>query len=301
MRITAGSSRFQIKHVRYGLAGAFFLIALTALLPVMAEADGSGIFGWDLIEWFQDLNDPQKLDLPESLRQMTDYGTEKVVRFFLGTWILTFMLPLIEGALALLLPGEACLLSSGLGLLVNLTLRLIVTGEIRSMADLQLPLMPVLLWAVLHGAAAALIVWYLARKRMENTKREVYRMEDELLIDEPVRKGRETAVADREFYGAIIGLTGMFKGRAYPMMMGETVFVGSSDGDHVKVRTADMEEASLCQISYDEALGEYRVCPTARRSVHLSSGQPLGAHRLYCLPRGTELTIADSGDRFRLA
>ena len=75
--------------------------------------------------------------------------------------------------------------------------------------------------------------------------------------------------------------------------------LGLVEGDHIKVRNE--EEASLCQISYDEAMQEYRVQPTARKCVHMRSGQPLGPHRLYCLPRGTELTIADSGDKFRLA
>ena len=286
--------------MRYGIAAGFFIIALLTVLPVALAADGSGIFGWDLISCVQKLDNGEGLPAIEEHIKTTDYALEKLIRFFLATWILSFLLPVIEGAMSLLLRREAWLLSSGLGILVNVTLKIIVISQIRKMPELlQIPILPNVLWIVFHAAIAAMILWCLIRSRMEDTKREVYRIQEGLLIDEPFRKGREAEVADRDFYGAIIGLSGIFKGKGYPMMMGETVFIGSTEGDHIRVKSD--EEASLCQISYDEGMQEYRVQPTARRCVHMKSGQPLGAHRLYCLPRGTELTIADSGDRFRLA
>lgn len=300
MSFTITSDRFWRKHIRYGVAGLFFVIALTAFLPLAATVSGSSVFGWDLIGYIQKLNVPQALPLIGGSVKTTGYALAKLFRFFLVMWALAFVLPLIEGFVSLLLRAEAFLLCSGLGVLVNVTIKIIVISQIRKMPELlQVPMLPNVLWTALHAAVAGLILWYLFRIRMENTKREVYNMQEGLLIDEPFEKGREAAVADRVFYGAIIGLSGVFKGKGYPMMMGETVFIGSTEGDHIKVRSD--EEASLCQISYDEEMQEYHVHPTAVRCVHMKSGQPLGAHRLYCLPRGTELTIADSRDRFRLA
>ena len=287
-------------HMRYGAASVFFIIALLAVFPFIKAADGSGIFGWDLMDCIQKLGNGEPLPQIGGTIKTTAYALEKLFRFFLATWILSFLLPLIEGLSCLLVRGQEWLLSAGLGVLVNVTLKIIAVSQIHKMPDLlQVPLLPNVLWVVLHTVIAAMISWCLFRSRVVNTKREVFEIQKGLLIDEPFRKRREAEVADREFYGTIIGLTGIFKGKAYPMMMGETVFIGSTEGDHIKVRNE--EEASLCQISYDEAMQEYRVQPTARKCVHMRSGQPLGPHRLYCLPRGTELTIADSGDKFRLA
>lgn len=106
-------------------------------------------------------------------------------------------------------------------------------------------------------------------------------------------------MTENTFYGAITGLTGRFLGKAYPMIAGETVSIGSTDGDDIRISAK--AEQSLCQISYDEELQEYHVLPTERMAVFLQSGQPLGKCRKYCLPRGTRITVLDRSHRFELA
>ena len=44
----------------------------------------------------------------------------------------------------------------------------------------------------------------------------------------------------------------------------------------------------LAQVQYDKTKQEYQLAVQALHTVHLDSGQPLGA-RLYYLPRGTQL------------
>ncbi|MBQ9015868.1 MAG: hypothetical protein IJ109_07065 [Firmicutes bacterium] len=294
------------RTISYAIAGTFLLIALSAFLPVMRIPGGQEIYGWDLMHSLQRLEDLGSLPLIGRFAEsLSGIALKEMIRFFLAAWILSFALGIAESALALLLRGERLLLSSGLGVLVNLTLKLIVIRQMRFLNDqvhmevLQVPMSSILVWSVFHVGILALVVWYLARSRMEYRKREEYRFQERLLIDEPFRKGSEIVTTDREFYGAIIGLAGKYEGKGYPMLRGETVFIGSTGGDDIPVDHG--EEASLCQISFDEELKEYHVHPTARRCVHMKSGQPLGQHRLYCLPRGTEITISDAGDRFRLA
>lgn len=106
-------------------------------------------------------------------------------------------------------------------------------------------------------------------------------------------------MAEKTFYGAIAGMTGEYVCKGYSMLRGETVSVGSMEGSDIRIEAA--EERIICQISYDEEMQEYHVHPMEMRAVFLRSGQPLGAHRVYCLPRGTEIMIIDPGSRFRLA
>ena len=50
----------------------------------------------------------------------------------------------------------------------------------------------------------------------------------------------------------------------------------------------------LAKIYYISEYQEYCVEPLEMRTVLLKSGQPLGANRLYYLPRGTEISIKDA-------
>lgn len=298
---------------KFILAGAFFLIMLTAFMPFVTIASG------DLVQNVNLWNLQEVLDKTE-LTELIPWiggaaaGARKIITFFLIAGILSIVFPLAEAVLSMVLRMKACLLSAALGVLVNAVLKVlmisrltrinsVIGGVLSQLGQEQLlEVRPnagsLAVWILLHAVVAGVIAWVLICGRREETKLGVFKTESGQFIDEPLRKGREV-VMERTFYGAILGRSGRLAGKGYPMLRGETVRIGTAEDSDVVIEGS--AAGGICQISYDEGLQEYHVLPAERNAVFLKSGQPLGPNRTYCLPRGTEIMIVTTENRFGLA
>lgn len=103
----------------------------------------------------------------------------------------------------------------------------------------------------------------------------------------------------RDFTGAIVGESGIYKGKVYCLIDTKEIFFCIAD-DKIVLSPYE-EENNLAGIFFVSAYNEYCIEPNERRFVFLKSGQPLGKGRRYFLPRGTEVYLKDKNNQFTLA
>lgn len=101
------------------------------------------------------------------------------------------------------------------------------------------------------------------------------------------------------FSGALIGMSGLFIGKAYPLENVTEVYFREEKGKIFV--TPYEEEDNLAGVYYINQYQEYCVEPTRKLAVFLESGQPLGMGRKYYLPRGTKVYLCDKENLFTLA
>ncbi len=101
------------------------------------------------------------------------------------------------------------------------------------------------------------------------------------------------------FTGAVIGGTGDYKEKVYPLEKMAEVFFEKKDGQ--MVITPYQSGASLAGIYYIVEYEEYCVEPLEKRCFYLESGQPLGKGRKYYLPRGTNVYLNEKENKYTLA
>lgn len=117
---------------------------------------------------------------------------------------------------------------------------------------------------------------------------------------------REPGVVSRqrnqsEFWGGLIGKTGLYKDKARLFEHNENVLIGTDQKSCDILLSAAFDERQDCVLCYDAEQKEYQLTPIRSKDVFLECGQPLGAGRVYCLPRGTVLMIRDESNMFQLA
>ena len=101
------------------------------------------------------------------------------------------------------------------------------------------------------------------------------------------------------YQGAIIGIAGVYSGKAYPLVPKEQVFFQGND-QYLEVKKGESDQ-SVCSIFYVPEYDEYCFEPFLPLTCFLISGQPLGKDRSYYLPRGTEFFIYSKNNHFKLA
>lgn len=107
------------------------------------------------------------------------------------------------------------------------------------------------------------------------------------------------SVQEERFGGAVLGVSGMFAGKAYPLEKMTEVFFREENG---KILITPYEaEDYLAGVYYIGQYGEYCVEPAEWMTVFLESGQPLGKGRKYYLPRGTNIYFRRKENQFILA
>ena len=188
----------------------------------------------------------------------------------------------------------------------------------------------IVLWCACYGIAAAVSVFALLRgdvpKRMQGDFRPIreilpeeipaaprvpyepsFREPSSRQLAEPDGLSRHSFPSapgsrpEPEFYGGIIGHSGIYKGKVRLFSRQEILLIGTNDRtDDILLNTV-FDGITYCEVFYDEADGEYYLRPRRAKGVFLKSGQPLGKGRVYCLPRGTVITIRDSHNEFELA
>lgn len=110
---------------------------------------------------------------------------------------------------------------------------------------------------------------------------------------------RQNIEEPTSFSGAIMGMTGLFAGKAYPLENITEVYFREEDR---KIFITPYEEAdNLAGIYYISQYQEYCMEPLKRQTVFLESGQPLGKGRKYYLPRGMKIFLKEKGNMFTLA
>ena len=306
------------KIIQYIVAGLFLLVLVTAFMPLITINIGGetqNLTIWQIRELGQSFEDAEALPFIGSFAGAANQiAIQRLVMFFSITGFISMAAAVVECVLTLILRGKWWILTSGLGVLVNATIKIIVTGRIHQISDYMNELaglfggggqdlcyantMSLTIWILIHVAIVGLIIWQVISGRKQDTRQSTFQKEQGLLIDEPFKKGREIVV-EKAFYGAIVGLTGAYREKAYPMLMGERVYAGQNEAEELQFN--ESRSGAVCEISYDEEHQEYHVVPLAMRSVYLRSGQPLGENRIYCLPRGTEIMIGSVSNRFQLA
>ncbi len=105
----------------------------------------------------------------------------------------------------------------------------------------------------------------------------------------------------QEFWGGLIGKTGLYKDKARLLEQNETVLIGTDQNNCDILLNAAFDGKQDCMLCYDPEQKEYQLTPIHAKDVFLECGQPLGAGRVYCLPRGTVLMIRDESNQFQLA
>lgn len=100
------------------------------------------------------------------------------------------------------------------------------------------------------------------------------------------------------FFGAVKGESGLYHNRVLMLGEEEVLPVGVSG---TEVVFDDENSEYLGCVGYDTKRSEYLVCPGKKLSFFMESGQPLGAERLYYLPRGTKIYVKERTNSFELA
>lgn len=103
----------------------------------------------------------------------------------------------------------------------------------------------------------------------------------------------------KDFFGAILGESGIYDKKAYPLKDTWEVYFDWSGGK--AIINENKNESCLAGIYFVPEYQEYCVQPLKTKSFFLESGQPLGVGRHYYIPRGTKIYIKEAGQLFRLA
>lgn len=140
----------------------------------------------------------------------------------------------------------------------------------------------VILWAVVN---IVMVVLAIVGIRLNGQDRQV---EKEILMPESYPGSVAERLEEKEvvFQGALLGVAGQYLGLAYPLQGMQPVYIAEDDTGLYVSKQAPT--TFLAQVQYDKTKQEYQLTVQALHTVHLDSGQPLGA-RLYYLPRGTQL------------
>lgn len=106
---------------------------------------------------------------------------------------------------------------------------------------------------------------------------------------------------EQAFWGGLIGKTGLYKDKARLFEPNENVLIGTDQNSCDILLSAAFDDRQDCVLRYDAGRKEYQLTPIGSKDIFLECGQPLGAGRVYCLPRGTVLMIRDESNMFQLA
>lgn len=260
---------------------------------------------------------------------MEEFGTssqlinnEMTSYFVVG--ILLFALPVAECIAILLIRGKIAFAVSIAGTIINNAVAFIVYDKLNHMISLinqaisflsldmnvELSKVTMTLWCVLYilifllSIAGLLVGEFIKKDLPVDTMRSILPEH----IPGSANKNRQPELIPPQqaasayivpFYGALIGMSGMYHKKAKAFEKGQYLTVGS-DEDSCHVLIDGMDCKAYGEISYDDALQEYRLQPFCPKSIFLKSGQPLGKDRIYCLPRGAEIVIGDNRNQFQL-
>lgn len=159
-------------------------------------------------------------------------------------------------------------------------------------------------WFALEIIAFALNVWGLlsGKKKKEMwIEREVF--PDDIPQRNNYATGKDVVKSlneEKEYFGAIVGLMGMYTAKAYELKKLELVNVAET-GNLIVVQKESDAMGGLAQIYYIPQYSEYCVRPLQKLSVFMESGQPLGNVREYYLPRKTKIYFRNKSNLFELA
>ncbi len=112
-------------------------------------------------------------------------------------------------------------------------------------------------------------------------------------------EGKNLEKADRPFYGAIVGRCPAYEGKAIVLEEGQQMYFLMKDERVIATRY--YEQGCLMSVAYTPIHHEYQVSVMEKCCIYLKSGQPLGAHRTYMLPRGTQVQVKGREYCFLLA
>lgn len=180
----------------------------------------------------------------------------------------------------------------------------------------QFNMMPFILWGLLQIAAVVINIYGLMNMGKEEYKKEEYRKEfvpdyiptppyvHEDVKTYPVNDISVNHKEQKEFSGAIEGLQIPYTGKVFPMDKEKYVYI-LKENNNIILKNNQGKEKCLAKIYYDTKYDEYVVIPQKKCCVHLESGQPLGAGRIYYLPRAMKIVIKNeqglNENMFRLA
>ena len=135
--------------------------------------------------------------------------------------------------------------------------------------------------------------------------RKIYRGEEYRAMPEKSQKNIGQGYSEKDnveienFSGALLGTTGLFSGKAYPLENETEVFFREEDGNVFVIPYEKVD--NLAGVYYIGQYQEYCVEPFGKMTFFLESGQPLGKGRKYYLPRGTKVYLRDKRNQFTLA
>lgn len=138
-------------------------------------------------------------------------------------------------------------------------------------------------------------------QRLEREKqiRQAQKMEVGPKVVSQIMQEPKEEVISRDFYGAIVGETGKFRGMAYPLKDTQEVFLQYENG---QIEVSERKQSSsVAGLYFVTEYQEYCVEPLERISIFLESGQPLGIDRHYYLPRGSKIVVKELNNIFTLA
>lgn len=104
--------------------------------------------------------------------------------------------------------------------------------------------------------------------------------------------------SDSQFFGAVLGVQGRHKNEAFPLSEKEKVAILQTRSGIEVERSSEVQMSGniLAELYYIPEYEEYCICPKQKRTIYLESGQPLGAERLYYLPRAMSIKVKDSSE-----
>lgn len=257
--------------------------------------------------------------------------------FFAGCIVALLVTIFMEAVLTASLSGKKAYVTSLIGCFLDvlvLTAGVLIiqtaTEEVRHTILYLLGVMPTIsLIPVLLVATAYFLIFILSvvgicmRGSRKQTKyqdskddemylEQIRMLDDQQLLTEPVSwqsSARQSEPAEIQarpkieernlFTGAIIGGTGDYKGKVYPLEKMTEIFFEKKEGQ--MVITPYQSGTSLAGIYYIGEYGEYCVEPLEKGCFYLESGQPLGKGRKYYLPRGTNVYLKEKENKYTLA
>ena len=132
-------------------------------------------------------------------------------------------------------------------------------------------------------------------------ERDIYPDEEKEFNNSEWREEKRRAVyddvfSDSQFFGAVLGVQGRHKNEAFPLSEKEKVAILQTRSGIEVERSSEVQMSGkiLAELYYIPEYEEYCICPKQKRTIYLESGQPLGAERLYYLPRAMRIEVKDS-------